>query len=111
MRQIQVAGCVADCLCGGLGSVIAPVLALMLARRDTALVQVVPQALLEMTRSVLRDTFSSLLRKPVYTFAFDRSICLPVSSSASLCFSVCLCLDVSLSLRLWTRHDRSRSRM
>ena len=57
----------------GKTTVIAPVLALMLARRQTALVQVVPQALLEMTRSVLREKFSSLLQKPVYTFVFDRS--------------------------------------
>ena len=35
--------------------------------------QVVPGALLEMTRSVMRSTFSSLILKPVYTFLFDRS--------------------------------------
>jgi hypothetical protein len=57
----------------GKTTVIAPVLALLLARRDSALFQVVPQALIEMTRSVLREKFSSLLQKPVYTFAFDRS--------------------------------------
>jgi hypothetical protein len=35
--------------------------------------QVVPGALLEMSRSIMRSTFSSLILKPVYTFLFDRS--------------------------------------
>jgi hypothetical protein len=34
--------------------------------------QVVPKALLDFSRAVLRERFSSLIRKPVYTFAFDR---------------------------------------
>ena len=33
----------------------------------------VPGALLEMIRGVMRTTFSSLISKPVYTFLFDRS--------------------------------------
>ena len=32
----------------------------------------VPPALLEFSRSVMRARFSTLLQKPVYTFAFDR---------------------------------------
>jgi hypothetical protein len=36
-------------------------------------VQVVPGSLLEMTRGIMRSTFSSLIFKPVYTFLFDRS--------------------------------------
>ena len=35
--------------------------------------QVVPGALLEMTRGIMRSTFSSLILKPVYTFIFDRA--------------------------------------
>ena len=34
--------------------------------------QVVPVALLEFSRSVMRERFSSILHKPVYTFTFDR---------------------------------------
>lgn len=34
--------------------------------------QVVPPALLEFSRSVMRQRFSSILSKPVYTFSFDR---------------------------------------
>ena len=34
--------------------------------------QVVPTALLEMSRSVMRERFSSLVTKPVYTFVFER---------------------------------------
>ncbi len=32
----------------------------------------VPTALLEMSRSVMRERFSSLVTKPVYTFVFER---------------------------------------
>ena len=35
-------------------------------------VQVVPTALLEMSRSVMRERFSSLVTKPIYTFVFER---------------------------------------
>jgi hypothetical protein len=35
--------------------------------------QVVPGQLLEMSRSIIRSTFSSLILKPVYTFLFDRA--------------------------------------
>ena len=34
--------------------------------------QVVPTALLDMSRSVMRERFSSLVTKPVYTFVFER---------------------------------------
>jgi hypothetical protein len=57
----------------GKTTVIAPVLALMLATSKTAVTQVVPGALLEMTRSVMREKFSGLVQKPVYTFLFDRA--------------------------------------
>lgn len=34
--------------------------------------QVVPRALLEFSRSIMRERFSAVIRKPVYTFEFDR---------------------------------------
>ena len=37
------------------------------------ILQVVPGQLLEMSRSIIRSTFSSLILKPVYTFLFDRA--------------------------------------
>ena len=37
-------------------------------------VQVVPTALLEMSRSVMRERFSSLVTKPIYTFVFEREV-------------------------------------
>ena len=56
----------------GKTTVVAPLLALMLGNNQTLVVQVVPPALLEFSRSVMRQRFSSILRKPVYTFNFDR---------------------------------------
>ena len=57
----------------GKTTVIAPLLALMLASSDTSIVQVVPAQLVEMTRAVMRNRFSALVQKPVYTFVFDRA--------------------------------------
>ena len=57
----------------GKTTVIAPLLAMFLATSSTAVVQVVPASLLEMTRGVMRERFSALVQKPVYTFLFDRS--------------------------------------
>ena len=56
----------------GKTTVVAPLLALMLGNNQTLVMQVVPPALLEFSRSVMRQRFSSILRKPVYTFNFDR---------------------------------------
>ena len=56
----------------GKTTVVCPMLALMLGNHSTLVMQVVPMALLEFSRSVMRERFSSLLRKPVYTFSFDR---------------------------------------
>ena len=58
----------------GKTTVVCPLLALMLGNRGTLVMQVVPVALLEFSRSVMRERFSSLLRKPVYTFQFDRFV-------------------------------------
>jgi hypothetical protein len=42
------------------------------ACRETLVVQVVPPALLNFSRAVLRERFSSIIQKPVYTFQFAR---------------------------------------
>ena len=56
----------------GKTTVVAPLLALLLGNHQTLVMQVVPPALLEFSRSVMRQRFSSILQKPVYTFNFDR---------------------------------------
>ena len=57
----------------GKTTVISPMLSMMLADGHSLVTQVVPQALLSMSRSVLREAFSSILSKRVYTILFDRS--------------------------------------
>lgn len=56
----------------GKTTVVAPLLALLLADGKTLTMQVVPHALLEMSRNVMREKFSAVIRKPVFTFYFDR---------------------------------------
>uniref|UniRef100_A0A7R9W9B5 ubiquitinyl hydrolase 1 n=1 Tax=Pseudictyota dubia TaxID=2749911 RepID=A0A7R9W9B5_9STRA len=56
----------------GKTTVVAPLLALMLADGKSLVTQVVPHALLEMSRGVMREKFAAVVRKPVFTFAFDR---------------------------------------
>jgi len=56
----------------GKTTVVGPLLALLLADGKSLVMQVVPKALLDFSRAVLRERFSSLIRKPVYTFALDR---------------------------------------
>ena len=56
----------------GKTTVVCPLLTLMLADGDRLLVQMVPRALLPMSRSVMRNTFSSIVYKRVYTFSYDR---------------------------------------
>lgn len=57
---------------GGKTTVVAPLLALMLADGDSLVVQVVPTALLEFSRSTMRERFSAVVTKSIYTFNFDR---------------------------------------
>jgi thiol-disulfide isomerase/thioredoxin len=57
----------------GKTTVIGPMLALMLADGKSLVTQVCPDALLEMTRDVMRSCFSSVINKRVYSLAFDRS--------------------------------------
>jgi len=56
----------------GKTTVVAPLLALMLADGNALVTQVVPHALLEMSRSVMREKFAAVVRKPVFTFSFGR---------------------------------------
>lgn len=53
---------------------VAPLLALMLADGQRLVTEVVPRALLEMTRSIMRSRFASVILKRVMTFSFDRQV-------------------------------------
>jgi hypothetical protein len=56
----------------GKTTVVSPLISLMLAQCEYIVVQCVPQALLAMSSAVLRMTFSSIIRKRVYTFECNR---------------------------------------
>eukprot|EP00808_Paulinella_micropora_P012642 g44173.t1 len=56
----------------GKTTVIAPLLGLILADGESLITQVVPPALLDMSRSVLRNAFTSILSKSVLTLNFSR---------------------------------------
>jgi hypothetical protein len=59
----------------GKTTVVGPLLTLMLADGDRLVTQVMPGALLEQTRTVLRSRFSStIMPKRVYTLEFERSV-------------------------------------
>jgi hypothetical protein len=59
----------------GKTTVIGPLLTLLLADGNHLVVQVMPSALLDMSRNVLRKCFTCpLLPKRVYTLSFDRSV-------------------------------------
>lgn len=57
----------------GKTTVVGPLLALMLGDGEQLVTQVVPPALLEFSRSVMRATFSSIMHKRIYTLSFDRA--------------------------------------
>jgi hypothetical protein len=57
----------------GKTTVVAPLLALMLADSKSLVLSVVPKALLEMSRTQMRETFANIIPKRVYTFKFERS--------------------------------------
>jgi hypothetical protein len=50
-----------------------PLLSLMLGDGQNLVTQVVPPALLEFSRGIMRSTFSSIIYKRVYTLSFDRT--------------------------------------
>lgn len=49
-------------------------LALMFAQGSRLLLQVVPHALVEFSRNVMRERFSAFIHKPVQTFLFNRGV-------------------------------------
>lgn len=57
----------------GKTTVVCPLLTLMLGDGSSLIVQVVPPALLEFSRSVMRSTFSAIMQKRIFTLSFDRS--------------------------------------
>ena len=57
----------------GKTTVVGPLLAMMLSDGSNLVIQVVPPALLDFTRNILRTTFSSVLQKQIYTFHCDRA--------------------------------------
>ena len=56
----------------GKTTVVTPLLALMLADGKSLVTQVVPHALLDFSRGVMREKFAAVVRKPVFTFSFNR---------------------------------------
>jgi len=58
---------------GGKTTVVGPLLTLMLGDGERLVVQTMPPALLEQSKATLRATFSSIVRKRVFTLFFDRS--------------------------------------
>lgn len=56
----------------GKTTVVGPLLAMLLADSNTLIMEVVPPALLDFSAGVLREKFGSAVRKPVFTFTFDR---------------------------------------
>ena len=56
----------------GKTTVVGPLLAMLLANSSTLMLEVVPPALLDFSAGVLRERFSAAIRKPVFTFSFDR---------------------------------------
>jgi len=57
----------------GKTTVVGPLLALMLADSKNLVIQVVPPALLDFTRSILRGTFSCVIQKQIFCFTCDRA--------------------------------------
>jgi hypothetical protein len=58
----------------GKTTVVGPLLALILADGATLVTQVMPTALLDQSRTILRKCFSVLIPKRIYTLKFDRHI-------------------------------------
>jgi len=57
----------------GKTTVVAPLLTLLLADGETLVTQVMPTALLEQTRHIMRSRFAAVITKRVFTLEFDRS--------------------------------------
>jgi hypothetical protein len=69
----------------GKTTVVTPLLALMLADGKSLVTQVVPHALLEFSRGVMREKFAAVVRKPVFTFTFSRGSSITKDLYLKLC--------------------------
>eukprot|EP01107_Rhizomastix_libera_P015447 TRINITY_DN5841_c0_g1_i1.p1 TRINITY_DN5841_c0_g1~~TRINITY_DN5841_c0_g1_i1.p1 ORF type:complete len:4156 (-),score=944.82 TRINITY_DN5841_c0_g1_i1:134-11092(-) len=58
----------------GKTTVCMPLLTLLLADGKSLITQVMPTALVEQTRNILRSCFSSIVKKSIFTLDFDRSV-------------------------------------
>ena len=70
--RLSLASCAQMLMGGGKTTVVGPLLALLLGG-DSLVVQTMPPALLEQSMATLRATFSSIVRKRVFTLFADRS--------------------------------------
>ena len=70
--KVVAATCHQMIMGAGKTTVVGPLLALLLADGKRLVTQVVPHSLLEFSRGITRERFSAVIRKPVYTFSFDR---------------------------------------
>jgi hypothetical protein len=68
----------------GKTSVVAPLLALIVADGKSLVLSVVPKALVEMSRTRMRETFAVIMVKRIYTLDFDRSTIVKPSMRRSL---------------------------
>jgi hypothetical protein len=64
--------------------VVAPLLALIVADGKSLVLSVVPKALVEMSRTRMRETFAVIMVKRIYTLEFDRSTIVKPSMTRSL---------------------------
>ena len=68
----------------GKTSVVAPLLALIVADGKSLVLSVVPKALVEMSRTRMRETFAAIMIKRIYTLEYDRSTTVKPSMRRSL---------------------------
>jgi thiol-disulfide isomerase/thioredoxin len=68
----------------GKTSVVAPLLALIVADGKSLVLSVVPKALVEMSRTRMRETFAAIMVKRIYTLDFERSTVVKPAMSKSL---------------------------
>lgn len=76
----------------GKTTVVGPLLAMLLANSSTLIFEVVPPALLDFSAGILRERFSAGIRKPVFTFSFDRYSTVTPMLLSKLQTVLCFCL-------------------
>ena len=91
----------------GKTTVVGPLLTMLLANANTLVVEVVPPALLDFSAGVLRERFSAAIRKPVFTFTFDRYSKVTPQLLAKVC---CIgCFVVLTTDACYSFHDIPRT--